>query len=790
MTLGQAKFVKDMLANSAPMKRGFRNFLQRNFFTKSGLYNNFYDPVEEGFSESLAELGNNITDRLVMGKDVSLLEGMDESFVSGLFMSGVVYKSPLIGKNMVKAFQSSDASAEIASISEELQRKTEILNTVELSEENRKGIEADIESLVTRHTTLVNETVNGVQNMDGETRSTLINIDVELARLRQSNKDLAADPSLSQEQVQELQKQNSDRIDSFQAAKDQLIAKANKQENLDQIERSTTKAQKDIEKITGKPVKFFRANNSNLQQQVDDFKKTELEYIENQLAQKNEQLETAEGADAAKLRREINQLEKAKEDTNSYSLDDVGGAQGFVSDVTGNIFINTELSAETGGINVVNHELMHSVLKKTLADNPRAALAMGKAVDDYLDQMDLDQVEGATMRARLKAYKDSPSSVRAEEKLTLFLDAIATGDIKIKRTGNQKLGDAMRRVMQSAGLKDIQFNTAEDVFNFITDFQASRNSIFANKGIAKVAQEGAKVGKGLLETVDINELISAKGEAAQVVMRSSVADVTDMVNDLGGAMGWTNETWKEAGGNFALQTMKAEGMLDRLIASKLKVPMNPADTKEFIDKVYAELASHVTNFNPEVNDSLFGWVNSQIANKAGNVYNREYKVTEESRAVDIDATTSDGAPIVQIEADTQSDMDRIDEITLSDMVHKDEAAKDRYSKLRRDIGLTPEMMQTVRDAVAKTFGTKLPDVDNKKFKDELQKAFRRELKKPIQDLMGTRGDFEFFLADNFDAIFDALPVSTLVQMERNLDPSKRLFTESRRITKLQKSINL
>jgi len=783
VTLGQAKFVKDMMASSVPMQRGFKNFLQRNFFTKSGLYNNFYDPIEEGFSESLAELGNNITDRFVMGKDVSLLQGMDESFVSGLFMSGVVYKSPLIGKNLVKAFQSSDVSAEIASISEELQRKTGILNTVELSEENRKGIEADIESLVARHTTLVNETMNGVQNMDAETRSALINIDVELARLRQSNKDIAADPSLSQEQVRELQQKNSDRMQSFKAAKDQIIAKANKQENLDQIERSTTKAQKDIEKITGKPVKFFRANNKNLQQQVDDFKKTELEYIENQLATKSEQLKSAEGADAAKLRREINQLEKAKEDTNSYSLDNIGGAQGFVSDVTGNIFINTELSAETGGINVVNHELMHSVLKKTLADNPRAALAMGKAVDDYLDKMDLDQVEGATMKARLKAYKDSPSSVRAEEKLTLFLDAIATGDIKIKRTGNQKLGDAMRRVMQSAGLKDIQFNNAEDVFNFITDFQASRNSIFFNKGIAKVAQEGVKVGKELLATVDINELISAKGEIAQTVMKSSAADVTDMVNDLGGAMGWTNETWKEVGGNFALQTMQDEGMLDRLIASKLKVPMSPADTREFISKVYAELASHIKNFNPEINDSLFGWINSQIANKAGNVYNREYKVTEESRAVDIDATTSDGAALIQIEADADTDMDRIDSITLGDITQKTEEARDRYSKLRRDIGLDEAMMQTVRNAVIKTFGTKLPSTDNKQFKSELEKAFRRELKKPIQDLMGTRENFEFFLVDNFEAIFEALPVSTLVQMERNLEPSKRIFTESRRITK-------
>jgi hypothetical protein len=783
VTLGQAKFVKGMMSGATPMKRGFNNFLKRNFMTKAGLYNNFYDPIEEGFSESLAELGNNITDRFVLGKDVSLLQGMDESFVSGLFMSGVVYKSPLIGKNMVKAFQSSDATAEIESISQQIQRKTELLNTVELSPENKAAVEAEIGALVQEHTVLVNETINGVQNMDGETRSDLINIDIELARLRQANKDAEADPALSPDQVAELQASNNKRAGNLKATKDQLIAKANKQENMDQIERSTVKAQKDAEKMFGEPVKFFKADKKSAAEQAEAFKKADLDYIEQQLESKRKALENADGAARAEIQRDISKLESQKNQVENYSVDDMGQAQGFESPVTGNIFINTEVSAETGGLNVVNHELMHAVLKKTLADNPRAALAMGKAVDDYLANLDPADVESSVMAARIRQYQNEPSAVRAEEKLTLFLDAMATGDIKIKRTGNQKLGDAMRRVMQSAGLKDVQLNTAEDVFNFITDFQASRKSIFFNRGIAKAAREGVQVGEGLLSTVTEQQVQEALDETTGDVKRSSMADVTDQVNDLGGAMGWTNETWKEVGGNFALQTMQAEGMLDRLIAAKLKVPMNPADTKEFISKVYAELASHVRNFNPEVNDSLFGWVNSQIANKAGNVYNREYKVTEESRSVDIDATTSDGAPLVQVEADVETDMDRIDEITLSDMVHKDEVAKDRYSKLRRDIGLTPEMMQTVRDAVAKTFGTKLPAVDNKKFRDELQKAFRRELKKPIQDLMGTRGDFEFFLADNFDAIFEALPVSTLVQMERNLDPSKRLFTESRRVTK-------
>ena len=78
-------------------------------------------------------------------------------------------------------------------------------------------------------------------------------------------------------------------------------------------------------------------------------------------------------------------------------------------------------------------------------------------------------------------------------------------------------------------------------------------------------------------------------------------------------MGWDNINWKINGADYAISVIEEEKLLDRLIAAKLKVPMSPAKTREFIKKVLAELTPHIKNFNPEVNDSLFGWINSQIS---------------------------------------------------------------------------------------------------------------------------------------------------------------------------------
>ena len=56
--------------------------------------------------------------------------------------------------------------------------------------------------------------------------------------------------------------------------------------------------------------------------------------------------------------------------------------------------------------------------------------------------------------------------------------------------------------------------------------------------------------------------------------------------------------------------------------------------------------------------------------------------------------------------------------------------------LRTLLGLTPQIVDKVKKAVVKTFGTKLPSVESKEFRKALQNAFRVELKKLITDYIG------------------------------------------------------
>jgi len=457
--------------------------------------------------------------------------------------------------------------------------------------------------------------------------------------------------------------------------------------------------------------------------------------------------------------------DKAVEEYNAQNPDnkikgsDVAGADGFiVGDV---IVINKDIAGKTGAINVGAHELLHGVMAKHMKQlSPEAKT---KLITDFKNTITKEQFN--YIEKRLKSeYKEfidaDPDWINhTDEWITIFSDGIKQGNITFNEGIFMKLAQFVQNIARKFGYNK-EFKNGRQVYNFLKNYQKD-----IDKGeLSKRSIDFANGGTSVTETA------------------KSISDAKGPIDKLGKIDSDGNDMTEPGVGNFLYQAeadevvrkIKEEGYLDGLIAAKYKVKPVPDG---FVGDVLAELTPHIKAFKPESNDSLFGYIQSQIRNKAGTVYKNIYMNKGPARTVDVDATTSEGAPLVQIEADTDLEMQRIDEIGL------DETEVQERSRLRRDIRLDKGMMQTVRNAVIKTFGTKLPEVSSKKFRKALEIAFRTELKKPIQDMMGGRSEYNLFLRNHSKAIFKALPVETLVQMERNLKPEQRIFTESRRITK-------
>ena len=134
------------------------------------------------------------------------------------------------------------------------------------------------------------------------------------------------------------------------------------------------------------------------------------------------------------------------------------------------IIINRDNAINGGAYNVASHEFLHAVLFKTLNDNPATQLAVGQALGSYIQNLDFSTIKDAKFLKRVVNYQRTMGEgVASEEVITLFADALKTGDIQYNETVADKIGDVIRRVMSRAGV-ELSFGDGRDIFNFVKDF--------------------------------------------------------------------------------------------------------------------------------------------------------------------------------------------------------------------------------------------------------------------------------------------------------------------------------
>jgi len=220
-------------------------------------------------------------------------------------------------------------------------------------------------------------------------------------------------------------------------------------------------------------------------------------------------IEIAEDQDQAdKIAKDKNLQKKASTEQGYILQDPKTGEQTIV--------INEEIAKKEFAVNVAAHELLHGVLFKTVIDSPDTAVNLGNALKSELDKIDANQIKDSNFKKRLELYKKDPDAIVGEETLTLFSDAIATGDLVFEENLFTRIGDTIRRVLQKAGFTGIKFNNGRDVYNFIKDYNKS-----IEKGKLTKAQKKA-VTKGVegelvapkVETVDEKIVKESRSEEA------------------------------------------------------------------------------------------------------------------------------------------------------------------------------------------------------------------------------------------------------------------------------------
>jgi hypothetical protein len=303
-------------------------------------------------------------------------------------------------------------------------------------------------------------------------------------------------------------------------------------------------------------------------------------------SQGNPMIEFKDFSTAKETQQEADNLERQ-----GYTRAAASKAHGvqMINEATGKevLLINNEVASGkaglVGNVNVAAHEFLHSMLRKTLANNPEVAQEMRTNMDNYLSKINIENIDPNSKYGKtLALYKNDPSAVTNEEAMVLFADALANGDVELNEGALTKLKNVVRRIMQAVGLKNVEFKTGQDVVNFLKDYN---NSI--EKGKLNRAQ------KKLLGTEQ-----SMKEDGSIAKESRARATVLEEINKL---VPQDIKTKAEYDAFLANQRQSKPlfeallndgGVINNYVKSR-------STTKAESDKAIESLTDRILNFNPE-----------------------------------------------------------------------------------------------------------------------------------------------------------------------------------------------
>ena len=357
------------------------------------------------------------------------------------------------------------------------------------------------------------------------------------------------------------------------------------------------------------------------------------------------------------------------------------------------IVINKEIAKKDQAVTAPFHEVLHALLYKTVKDNPDAQLNLGNALSEYLNKIDVNQVKDSKYAQRLNQYRNKPAAEQAEEAITLFSDALATGDITFNENIFTKIGDVIRRTLQAAGVK-VKFDTGRDVYNFVKDYNKnisegklskSQIALTETKATGKLTETKA-VGE-LTEAEVVDEIETGKGgmfdllramkEAENIVKESKAEIASDKVQQL-------YDTQGEAAALDIINEFKP--IVNKLVQKRSEAPN--FDRQLLTDEIETGkrgLFDLIRAYKPESGVPLAAYINKYLPARA----------IEASRRILGEVFTDDVT-----EARGVASTDVTDDIVTQP---QDKESKDARKSLRREINLNEAAVQEVRDSVKKTF---------------------------------------------------------------------------------------
>jgi len=459
LTLGQLKRLKVKNIPVNKVKTSFTEGLKKNIFNFNKAKALAFDVNEEGLGEMFAGFSENLADRYILGKDVNLYDGLEEMYVGGVFMSGVLFRAPSIGNKMLAPFKTKNLNASFDANAASIINLSDQLKNKNLDPKTKNIIETKIDDLVVANSEIRVDQAMSTDYLAPEQKSELISIHKKEFDNNRSIEIIRADNNLDG------------------AAKSEII---------NGLEFENGKLSQERDAIMEPAIEaHYKATTETIQdmaQDIDGVSVTEIEDVSKENIERQ--------------KRNNQKLSMAK-DSDSVELEDMldPNLPGSFNPETGEIIINKAAALKNKQVNVAAHEFLHGIMAQTFKGNPAAQKAFGKSVLSELGK--IEGIDTSKFAGRIDQYQRAVEAGKIseadayEEAMNLLGDAIATKDIKLPETFLGKIGKLITDAAGKLGWQT-KFNKGSDVVSFVKNFQKDISKGKLSTQTLQVAKEGAK----------------------------------------------------------------------------------------------------------------------------------------------------------------------------------------------------------------------------------------------------------------------------------------------------------
>ena len=679
-------------------KKGMKNLLGVGSYTG-------YEAGLEGLSEGTNAFAGNIWDKFVLGKDVSLWNGVSASFLDGATVS-VGFKTPLITKSIVKPIIPPDVDAQLAGISDQIMELSNTLEKPNLDPSAVESIQLQISDLVNKSNKIYDNAITNVASIEKTDKERLINIEVESYNTKKSARDVTENNELTVDEKQNALEESQKAFDELQKEKQNILDKYKKipQETKNRRYNAQKKYLQELTKLAKKQGVDIHVDEVNTEQfeniiskdvfnvdsknSIDDISFSQNAFIEmykkvlkdpdsttQEKQEATEQLKTLEEY-TEKTTRAIEIVNKESRNYGAFAprINENGDVVGY------NIILNKQRIFEDGKFSTAAHEMVHALFYNTLKSDPIVRDKVGTEVINILNSDGVKFKPGKRdlFRKRISAYE---ADIQGEEVLAIASEMLADGDISFNDSILTKLKNTFRRFTQGVFGKnyEIKFDNQKDVENFLRDYNTSIKRNKPNAALAKMMAKGAK-GKLVEKPLDqrTDEINFSKAVDANIKSDPDLmAEIDAAVKDqFGNPLHESHAAFKLSPEYYkAFTNITETRLLDGLIQQgMMDKGLPPEALREFVRKTKENISYRfLKNFNLDKNDSLFGWLTG-VSGGAGQsiIYRAKGDVMNEYKKQDVDKTSLD-KPVGEAG-------------TLADIVR---AEKDNRIKELEDMDLSP-----------------------------------------------------------------------------------------------------